>query len=341
MVVLVMVVKSKDFLLDLPFGPVDHALAHFVLTSQQAIKPFSKIGIAYSGGADSTALLWAAYRLWPDQVCALHVHHGLQEAADDFLAHCKDQCDSLGITFTMRQVNAKPVRGESPEDAARNSRYCALAEMAKEQEVELVLLGQHADDQMETFILALSRGAGLPGLACMPEFFERNDIKFARPMLNVAAAELRLWLCEQGIDWVEDPTNQDRCFTRNRIRLDILPALLQAFPAYQQTFARSISHIAQAQGLLEELAEQDIALVGNPPTIKGLQQLTQARQINILRYWLAKFHNTAPSTTQLYELLRQIEHCRTRGHRIELKVGHGKVVRPLQSLEILNFIRSV
>lgn len=341
MAVLVMAVKSKAFILDLPFGPVDHALAHFVSAHPEVVGAFSKIGIAYSGGADSTALLWAAKRLWHGQVCALHVHHGLQEAADDFLNHCKVQCESLGITLVQRLVNARHVRGESPEDAARNSRYCALVEMAKEQEVELVLLGQHADDQMETFILALSRGAGLPGLACMPEFFERNDIKFARPMLSVGAAELRAWLCEQGIDWVEDPTNQDRCFTRNRIRLDVLPALLQAFPAYQQTFARSISHITQAQSLLEELAEQDIGLVGTPPVIKGLQQLTQARQANSLRYWLAKFHNTAPSTAQLHELLRQIECCRTRGHRIELKVGHGKVVRQLQNLERLEFICSV
>lgn len=338
MAVLGMAVKNKDSILDLSWGPADDALARFVSVYPQTVRPDLKLGVAYSGGADSTALLLSAHRLWCDRVCALHVHHGLQDAADDFLYHCQKRCDGLGVEFIVRQVNARHARGESPEDAARNSRYRALTDMAKGQGVGLVLLGQHADDQMETFILALSRGAGLPGLACMPEFFEKDGVKFARPMLGVGALELRSWLCQQKIDWIEDPTNQDRCFTRNRIRLDVLPALSEAFPAYHQTFARSIRHIVQAQGLLEELAEQDIALVGNPPIIKRLQQLSQARQTNILRYWLAEFHNTIPSAAQLNELLRQIGCCCTNGHRIELKVGHGKVVRLAQRLDSLEFI---
>ena len=133
------------------------------------------LAVAFSGGADSTALLFAAARTWPGQVHAIHVHHGLQAAADDFARHCQEVCETLDVPLHLVRVDARHESGESPEDAARKARYSALAQSAASLGMKSVLLAQHADDQVETLLLALSRGAGLPGLAAMPRRFERHS----------------------------------------------------------------------------------------------------------------------------------------------------------------------
>lgn len=291
----------------------------------QAAAP-APLGVAYSGGADSTALLLAAVQRWPGQVQAFHIHHGLQAAASDFVRVCQSVCAGLGIALHVVHVDAGHAPGQSPEDAARRARYGALATAAAGQGMSGVLLGQHADDQVETLLLALSRGAGLPGLSAMPVRFERGAMVFYRPLLQMPSAVLRDWLVQQQIPFVDDPTNLDEGFTRNRIRARLLPALAQAFPQFRLTFARSARHAAQAQAVLVEVALQDLTAVGDPPAIQALQALSGSRQANVLRYWLAQQQAT-PSTAQLDQLLHQLAACTTRGHRIELKVAGGQVSR--------------
>lgn len=319
--------RKNNALNSLSLGPVNQALAHFINEQQFKVDSAEKIGIAYSGGADSTALLLACAKAWPMQVIALHIHHGLQAAADLFLAHSQEQCLHFNIPFQARKVNAHPATGESPEDAARKSRYTALAQMGQELGLKAIALAQHADDQVETLLLALSRGAGLPGLSAMPVHFTRNEQLFIRPLLTISSEQIRETLAMQNVSWIEDPTNQDKSYTRNRIRLEILPALAQNFPQFRDTFNRSIRHIAQAQTLLEEIADQDLNAIGNPPALVKLQKLSADRQTNVLRYWLKTIHQTAPSTKQLIELLKQINSCRTKAHHIELKVGKGLLER--------------
>jgi len=146
-------------------------------------------------------------------------------------------------------------------------------------------------------------------------------------LLGVSGAVIRTWLDQQGVAYIDDPTNADTAFTRNRIRHELLPALEKAFPQFRETFARSARHAAQAQQLLAEVAAQDLALVGDPPVIAPLRELTRARQGNVLRHWLRSSHAAAPSAAQLDELLDQIETCSTRGHRIRIKVATGFVQR--------------
>ena len=304
--------------------PVNPALAGLhSLFSASALLP---VGVAYSGGADSTALLLAAAARWPGRVQAIHIHHGLQAAADDFVRVCTALCAKVAVPLHVVQVDARHSPGESPEDAARRSRYAALAKAAVAQGLQGVLLGQHADDQVETLLLALSRGAGLPGLSAMPAQFERGGVRFYRPLLQTPAPSLREWLVAQQIPFVDDPTNTDERYTRNRIRARLLPALAQAFPQFRTTFARSARHAAQAQAVLVEVAAQDLAGVGMPPVIKALQSLSPPRQANVLRHWLLLQHAT-PSAAQLDQLLHQIAACTTRGHRIHLKVAAGHVTR--------------
>ncbi|MEY5099889.1 MAG: putative ATPase of the PP-loop superfamily implicated in cell cycle control [Pseudomonadota bacterium] len=283
--------------------------------------------VAFSGGADSTALLLAAHALFPGRVQALHVHHGLQAAADDFERKAQACCERLGLPLRVARVDARHRLGESPEDAARQARYRALAELARGHGAACVLLGQHAQDQAETLLLALSRGAGLPGLAGMAQSFVRHGQRFGRPLLGVDARGLRDWLDGQGIGYVVDPTNADERYTRNRIRARLLPALAASFPSYAQTLARSARHAAQAQVLLDEVAAQDLQAVGDPPALQSLQRLSRARQANVLRHWLRAHWQAAPSEAQLEQALDQIAACRTRGHRIRLKLATGYLVR--------------
>ena len=295
----------------------------------QDFRPGLPLAVAYSGGADSTALLLACADRWPGQVHAIHIHHGLQVAADGFEQQCREACARRAIPLHVLRVNAQPLSGQSPEEAARDARYAALRQAASTADppIRHIALAQHADDQVETLLLALSRGAGLPGLSAMPSQWERDGIRYYRPLLEVSGAALRENLGARGVSWVEDPTNSDEHYTRNRIRARLLPALEAAFPQFRDTFARSAAHAAQAQRLLDELAAQDLAQAGLPPQIARLRELGRDRQANLLRHWLRSAHGTAASTAQLAELLDQIAACSTRGHSIRLKVGAGCVER--------------
>ncbi len=328
--------------------------------------------VAFSGGADSTALLLIALEAAPGRVSAVHVHHGLQAAADDFAAHCEAFCLQRNVPLTVLRVNANAAAGQSPEDAARKARYAAISEHILKQKRQVagiesaqsateliadtptVLLAQHADDQVETLLLALSRGAGVDGLAGMAAQFTRHGVQWARPFLMpehfMGAQQIRACLAERGMHarepgsanlgqgWVEDPTNQSQDFTRNRIRAQLLPALRDTFPQYRETFARSARNMAQAGVLLAQSAIDLVATVGMPPLIKALQTLPRSAQANYLRHWLKTQHRAMGSEAQMNELLDQIAACTTRGHHIHIKLAQGFVRREMdKGADVLRF----
>jgi tRNA(Ile)-lysidine synthase len=334
----------------------------------QLVEISTPMAVAYSGGADSTALLLQCARQYPGQVQAIHIHHGLQAAADDFAAHCSAFCAALNVPLHVVHVHARGAAGDSPEDAARKARYSALVDKVLELNqaevqvstaqaaIKTIVIAQHADDQIETLLLALSRGAGLPGLSAMPAQWVREGITLVRPWLAVPSAEIRAWLAAQGLQarhpgsasfagsagqgWIEDPTNTNQQFTRNRIRHTLLPALQAAFPQFRDTFARSARHAAQAQVLLAQVATEDIAIIGSPPRIQTLQTLTPERQANALRHWLKTAHKVAPSAAQLDELQSQIAACTNRGKHIRIKVAAGYVERAGDVIEYLPLVTS-
>lgn len=295
--------------------------------SAETFEPTTFLGIAYSGGADSTALLHAAAHRWPGRVQALHVHHGLQAAADDFQRHCAAACAALDVPLHTGRVDARHRPGESPEDAARRARYLTLADLARSRGLAHVLLAQHADDQVETMLIALGRGAGLDGLAGMPREMRRHGVVFHRPLLDVRADALRRWLRETGVSFVEDPSNVDERYTRNRIRARLMPVLDDVLPGFRETFARSARNAARASRLLAAVAIDDLAATGTPPAIDALRRLPEERLANALRHWLRSAHDAVPSEAQLRQLLVQVQACSTRGHGIRLKVADGFVER--------------
>ena len=311
--------------------------------------PQLPLGIALSGGADSTALLLACARKWPGQLVALHINHGLQSAASAFEVHCRSLCGQLAVPLQVLAVAARHAPGQSPEDAARIARYEGLEKLAKLAglpALRTIALAQHADDQVETLLLALSRGAGVAGLAAMPAEWQRGGLQWARPLLEVSGAQIREWLQSQGQAWVEDPSNASMQYTRNRIRARLLPVLEAEFPQFRETFARSAANAAQADELLQELAAIDLAAIDHAAIdhaavdfertgpdsdsgllLEGLQQLSVLRQANVLRFWLKTRHRVIPSMAQLDELLAQVAAARTRGQQIRIKVGDGFAVR--------------
>ena len=179
---------------------VDAAVAVFT--------PPLPLAIAFSGGADSSALLLACHARWPGQVRAIHVHHGLQSAADGFQAHCEQLCLQHQIPLKVCSIDARHGKGQSPEDAARQGRYAALIQAARQpwldaqgaalDAVRSMALAQHADDQVETLLLALSRGAGVAGLAAMPGHWQRAGLEWFRPLLEVPGQALRDWCGEEA-----------------------------------------------------------------------------------------------------------------------------------------------
>ena len=303
--------------------------------AMRAFQPTLPLGVALSGGADSCALLVLCERQWPGQVVALHINHNLQAAAVEFQQHCLHLCEHLGVPLRLQTVQAAHASGQSPEDAARIARYQGLLELAhgggEARALPSIAVAQHADDQVETLLLALSRGAGLAGLSAMPAHWQRGGLQFYRPLLAVAGSAIRDWLAEAQIAYVTDPSNADARYTRNRSRAQIMPALQATFPHFRDTFARSAAHAVQAQALLDELAAQDlVALVRESdglPRLVSLQRLGKARQANALRYWLKSSFAAIPSSAQLRELQDQIAASTTRGHRIHIKVGIGFVER--------------
>ena len=302
-----------------------------ILSALAQWQPALPVAVAYSGGADSTALLWACLQRFPGQVAAIHVNHGLQAAATDFEAHCRQQCALWGVPLQICQVAAHNAPGQSPEDAARIARYQALEQAARAGigglAIKTIVLAQHADDQVETVLLALSRGAGVAGLAGMRPAWEHGGLHWARPYLGLASQQIRDDLQCLSIDWIDDPTNADSAFTRNRIRAQVTPALALAFPQFAKTLARSSAHAAQAAELLDDLAQMDLQAVGSPPAIKALQALSGARLANVLRYWLRTAHGQSPTAAQLAQLQHQLRQCTTRGHQIHIKVGWGYIER--------------
>ena len=314
-------------MLEMPLSnPAWRALDDWTASAETS-EPTTFLGIAYSGGADSTALLHAAAHRWPGRVQALHVHHGLQAAADDFQRHCAAACAALDVPLHTGRVDARHRPGESPEDAARRARYLTLADLARSRGLAHVLLAQHADDQVETMLIALGRGAGLDGLAGMPREMRRHGVVFHRPLLDVRADALRRWLRETGVSFVEDPSNVDERYTRNRIRARLMPVLDDVLPGFRETFARSARNAARASRLLAAVAIDDLAATGTPPAIDALRRLPEERRANALRHWLRSAHDAVPSEAQLRQLLVQVQACSTRGHGIRLKVADGFVER--------------
>lgn len=275
------------------------------------------IGIAYSGGLDSTVLLhlaahWARSR--PVRLHALHVHHGLSPHAEAWMVHARQTAALLNVSFDAQRVIVADKPG-GVEQAARTARYAALGAMCSERGIALLLTAHHQDDQAETTLLQLLRGAGLPGLAAMeragraPALLGQDFTVLARPLLDTGRPALQEWAQHaKDVAWVEDESNADPRYKRNRLRHQVMPMLDRIAPGFQRRLVRSASHAAAAQELLTELAREDLArcCTDDGLAVQALCQLSVPRANNLLRHWFVQHGMRPPSTAWLDQLRLQI-----------------------------------
>lgn len=239
---------------------------------------------------------------------ALHVHHGISPHADAWAEFCAGLCAHRGIPLLVERVDIAPLRdAHGIEAAARKLRHAALAR----QDCDFVALAHHADDQAETLLLQLLRGAGIKGVAAM-SYFKSGDPAILRPLLGVTRAELESHARQHELNWVEDESNADDSYPRNFLRHRVLPLLGQRFPAWRETLPRCASHFAEASGLLDDLAELDAQAAMRAGTLEigKLRSLALARAKNLLRFFLHLQGAPMPQAMQLEDMLRQLLEAR-------------------------------
>jgi tRNA(Ile)-lysidine synthase len=280
----------------------------------QGFPPLTRYWLAYSGGCDSHVLLHAAAQLRKagrlPAIQAVHVDHGLQASSAAWARHCAAVCADLEFPLMMLRVDARRERGESPEAAARQARYRAIAALM--QAGDCLLTAHHQDDQAETLLLQLLRGGGPHGLAGMAERSVFAAGLHARPLLGFSRDDLRHYASQRSLRWIDDPSNADSGFDRNYLRNDVMPLLRERWPAAARVLARGAVHQAEAAQLLDGLAAQDLAQCRNEDNtlrIAALRMLVEARQRNVLRYWLKQLGFNLPDSVRLVHLREQILHA--------------------------------
>lgn len=270
--------------------------------------------VAFSGGADSTALLHALAQSNRDghafALRALHVNHHLQPQADDWARHALQMGERFNVPMKALDVSVSPRKGESVEAIARASRYALFASELESDEV--LLTAHHQDDQLETVLLQLLRGAGVAGLAAMPACARFVRGWHARPLLDVSRAELVEYVTREELPWIEDASNTDARFDRNFLRRHVLPALRQRWPSAAANVSRSARHMAEAQQLLDGIARLDMASARDGKTLQcaALRALDPAHARNVLRYWLREQGFWLPSAARLEEIVTGMLHAR-------------------------------
>ncbi|HZZ02241.1 tRNA lysidine(34) synthetase TilS [Paraburkholderia sp.] len=321
-------------------SPTDRLVLEAVGVALSALPANARIAIAFSGGVDSSVLLDAAMRTAGASRCvALHVHHGLSAHADEWLAHCEAFAQERGVEFAAQRVEVARDGGIGVEAAARDARYRALDVMCATRAVHTLWLAQHADDQAETVLLQLLRGAGLAGLAAMaPEYLPAGAIAArVRPLLHLLRAQLEQYASARNLRWIDDESNADTRYARNALRHEVTPALAVHFPGFRDALARTAAHAASAQRLLDDLARIDLSGAvrdeGRALSHDALLALDDDRALNLLRYWMRTLGFVAASTARLTDALRQLREVSAAGEGHSLRIDHaGQALRSYRGL---------
>ncbi|MFA0402366.1 tRNA lysidine(34) synthetase TilS [Vibrio sp. 10N.222.52.C12] len=269
---------------------------------QSALKPCRLI-VAFSGGVDSRVLLELAAQFAKSHhidCCAVHVHHGLSNNADYWAEQCKTWCDALSVPLFIERVSLDISRGESVEKLARDARYQALKKHIRQGDV--LVTGQHIDDQVETFLLALKRGSGPKGLSSMAKVMPFSGAHIVRPLLSVTRTDIEGAARDMALTWIEDESNQDVRFDRNFIRHQVTPTLTERWPSFRESVSRSAQLCAEQELLLDELLEshlQQALTEKHSLSIEVLSQYSDLLRARLLRMWLSRCNQPMPSQKQL------------------------------------------
>ncbi len=257
--------------------------------------------IAYSGGLDSHVLLHLMVRLREESgygIRAAHVNHNIQRESRDWAGHCRDTCRALGVEMEVIDVDAGRAGKESPESRARRKRYAALEGILAEGEV--LLTAHHRDDQVETLLLRLFRGSGVMGLASMRAVRPFAKGLHARPLLQYTREQLSAYAGNNGLDWIEDPSNADTRLDRNFVRHEVIPVIKNRWPSVDLPVTRTIRVFSETQELLDDVARQDLQVCSTQKpdvlAVDLLKRLSIPRQKNLVRYWCRTLNLPVPDS---------------------------------------------
>ena len=293
-------------------SPRSNALiAHVTAILKQHVKRGERLVAGFSGGVDSVVLLDLLLRASKKlrfELAAVHVNHQINPAAGRWAAYCRAFCKQRGVVFTT--VRVKVPRGESLEAAARDARYRVFAALPADH----VALAHNLDDQAETVLLQLLRGAGVKGMSAMPVI--RNSI--LRPLLEIPRSEIEAYARRRKLEWIEDESNADVYYDRNFLRHRVLPVLAERYPAYRRTLARASRNLAEAAQLLDDLAAADAQLTAGGLEISSLRRLSASRAKNVIRHFLGLHGVTMPNAARLDEGVRQLQSPRAMRTTIDL-----------------------
>jgi len=271
-----------------------------------SVKDITDVIIAYSGGVDSHVLLHACSTLKASfnavNFKAIYIDHGLHQDSKKWTVHCQRTSENLGIDFLSEAVNAVDVKGDGPEQAARHARYDALRKHCLEN--ALLLIAQHQDDQAETLMLQLFRGAGVKGLASMPRLAAFGEGYIGRPFLELSQQDILNYAAQCQLNWVEDTSNLELTYDRNFLRQQVIPLIKERWPAFAKTTARTASHCAEASSILNDYAST--LLKGNSSAdlcVDSIEGQTDKVKRLVLRQWLANNAVRMPSEKILHQLL--------------------------------------
>lgn len=288
--------------------PLHAALAHAL---QRHTVPGQKLVLGLSGGIDSVSLLHALRH--PEfshyEMSCVHVHHGLSQHADAWADFCVALCADLGLALSVHRVVVQRDDPAGIEGAARAARQRVFAQL----DADVVLTAHHQNDQAETVLLQLLRGAGPKGLAAMAEWQPRSGWRAAqlRPWLQITRTQIEHYARRHALAWIEDDSNTDTAYTRNFLRHRLLPLLAQRFPSVVPTLARSAALQAEASELLHDLAQRDaeFCVSGERLDCRCLAALSLPRARNLLRWFIERQGRRMPSERRLDEGLRQLLHA--------------------------------
>lgn len=273
--------------------------------------------IAYSGGLDSHVLLHLAWRLRQEalragslfpELCAIHVNHQLQADSNNWATQCLSTCNEYGIPIDVRAVNVEG-RGQGLESLARAARYEVFEDIVDERSV--LLLAHHQDDQAETFLLRLMRGAGAAGLAAMPVSRALGRATLFRPLLNIARSQLESYAADHCLEWIDDPSNRDPQYRRNFLRHRVMPVLAEVWPAYRHSIASAAELQAETTNLLNVYLSADVANhsdAGATLDLKALMNFDRVRQRAVLRHYVFQHLGLRLDRAQSEELVDQFLH---------------------------------
>lgn len=269
--------------------------------------PGAAMAVGYSGGLDSTVLLHVLAGLrgtFAFRLSAVHVHHGLSASADEWAEHCRAECRALEVPLRLEHVQVRRA-GQGLEAAARAARYRVFAGLG----VDSLALAHQRDDQAETVLLQLLRGAGMKGLAAMPARRALGKISLLRPLLEVPRLDIERYAQAHALRWIEDASNFDPALRRNAARHHILPMIETHFPGAGLNLARAATHFAECAALLDALAALDGADAGEGLEVARLAALDAARARNLLRRYL-ELHGVPIQRERLHEALTQMLNAR-------------------------------